>query len=392
MKRQVTAAIAAALAFGAFADAPKAEILAMMNYETKSEDSLKALKLSGPLQREEGIAVMDVDPASDAFGKILMKILLPADLVAHHIFYNKDMSKGYVSALGKPLLHVMDMNVFPYRLKPIDVTGCVMGEDVIFSEDNSTWYLTCMGSGNVIVGDVASDEVTGVIDIPGTYPHGIAINSAIDRLLVTSTVSGDMSDKGETVSVVEISSGKLLTSHKMSKKESPSGESPVEILFVPGASPPVAYVTNLFGGTLWTMTWNPAKNDFDTAQVFDLADHGAGVALELYFNQAADRLYLSSGSPGAMHIFDISADPAKPKLLKTLAAAEGAHHIAITKDERLAFVQNALLNLPGLSDGSITVVDLQKNEVVGSIDTLKEQGYNPNSIVLLPEWNHLAGH
>jgi hypothetical protein len=66
--------------------------------------------------------------------------------------------------------------------------------------------------------------------------------------------------------------------------------------------------------------------------------------------------------------------------------------VAITKDERYGFINNTLLNLPGMSDGSITVVDLQKGEVVGSIDTLKNQGLNPNSIVLLPEWNHLAGH
>ncbi|MGQ0752654.1 MAG: hypothetical protein ACT4PS_19200 [Betaproteobacteria bacterium] len=50
-------------------------------------------------------------------------------------------------------------------------------------------------------------------------------------------------------------------------------------------------------------------------------------------------------------------------------------------------MQNALLNLPGMSDGSITIV-----EVIGSVDTLKNKGYNPNSIVLLPRWNELAGH
>ena len=66
--------------------------------------------------------------------------------------------------------------------------------------------------------------------------------------------------------------------------------------------------------------------------------------------------------------------------------------LAFTKDWRYAFVQNALLNLPGMSDGSITVIDLQKEEVVGSVDTLKEQGFNSNSIVLLPRWNDLAGH
>jgi len=40
-----------------------AEILAMMNYESKTEDSIKALKITdAPQSREEGIAIVDVDP------------------------------------------------------------------------------------------------------------------------------------------------------------------------------------------------------------------------------------------------------------------------------------------------------------------------------------------
>jgi hypothetical protein len=66
--------------------------------------------------------------------------------------------------------------------------------------------------------------------------------------------------------------------------------------------------------------------------------------------------------------------------------------VGFTKDFGLAFVQNAFINLPGMSDGSITVIDLNKGEIVATIETLKNAGYNPNSLILLPEWNHLAGH
>lgn len=57
-----------------------------------------------------------------------------------------------------------------------------------------------------------------------------------------------------------------------------------------------------------------------------------------------------------------------------------------------AYVQNTLLNLPGMSDGSVTVIDLKTNRVIASVDTLKNKGLNPNSIVLLPQWNDPAGH
>ena len=390
--RKLSVLIAAMLFFGFAPGIAHSEILAMMNYETKTEDSLKSLKITGPQEREEGILVMDVDPESDAFGKILMTIPLPPDLVGHHIFYNRDMSKAYITALGQPLLHVINMKEYPWRLRRIEVPDCLMGEDVIVSDDNKRWFLTCMGSNAVIMGDAVTDKPIKTIKTPMPYPHGIAINAGIDRILITNTIKGDLTDPGEMITVIEASTGKPLNSHKVSNKPSPSGEAPVEILFMPGSNPPVAYITNMFGGTVWAAAWNPGAKDFDVSQVYDFNPIGAGVVLEIYFNPGADRLYVTTAKPGQFHIFDIAGDPLNPKLLKSLPAAEGAHHVAFTKDGRYAFVQNALLNLPGMSDGSITVIDLRKEEVIGSIDTLKDQGYNPNLIVLLPEWNDLAGH
>ncbi|MCP4330163.1 MAG: YncE family protein [Alphaproteobacteria bacterium] len=371
-----------------------AEILAMMNYETKSPESLKALKNAiAPQARREGIAIIDVDPQSDNFGNILVDIPLPADLVAHHLFYNRDMSKIYLTALGQPAMHVIDVSQNPYRLKRLDTPGCTVQEDIIFSADNKTWWVTCMGSNTVVEGNAETDEIVRNISTPEKYPHGIAVSDGIDRLLISSTVNAaDLGDPGETITAIEASTGKPLKSYKVSSKPSPAGEAPVEILFVPGANPPVAYVTNMYGGSLWTASWDADKGDFVVAQAHDFGPQEAGVPLEIYFNDDSSRLYVTTANPGHFHVFDISGDPAKPKLTKTLPTAQGAHHVAFTKDWKLAFVQNTLLNLPGMSDGSVTVIDLEKEEVIGSVDTLKEMGFNPNSIILLPEWNHLAGH
>ena len=68
----------------------QAEILAMLNYESKP----------GQTPRREGIAIIDVDPESKNFSKILTDIPLPTDLVAHHLFYNKDASKARSFASG----------------------------------------------------------------------------------------------------------------------------------------------------------------------------------------------------------------------------------------------------------------------------------------------------
>jgi DNA-binding beta-propeller fold protein YncE len=367
----------------------QAEILAMVNYESKPKQT----------PRREGIAIIDVDPESKNFGKILNDIPLPADRVAHHIFYNKDASKAYITALGNGPLHVMDMKHLPYHLKKIDVPDCQVGEDLAFSNDNKTWYLTCMGSSNVIVGNAQTDTQTKVIAANDKesfirYPHGIGLNDDIDRMIVTSTVRpSDLGDAGETVTVIEPSSGKVLSTHKLTDKPSPSGSSPVEAVFLPHAKPAMAYINTMFGGALWTASWNEASKDFSFQQVFDFSSIQQGVPLEIYFNDAHDRLYVSTANPGALNIFDISGDlKLKPKHLKTIPTAGGAHHIVFTPNGRYAIVQNSFLNLPAMSDGSISVIDLLTQEKIASIDTLKNQGFNPNSIVMLPKWHHDDAH
>ena len=154
MKRVIRALLVILIASSA--SEAQAEILAMLNYETKPEQ----------LVRKEGLAIVDVDPASATFGKMLMDIPLPPDLVAHHIYFNRDKSKAYITALGKSLLHVMDLTRFPYRMKAVPVPDCQVGEDMAFSEDNRTWYLTCMGSSTVIMGDAMTDKPTKTIASP----------------------------------------------------------------------------------------------------------------------------------------------------------------------------------------------------------------------------------
>src|SRR5687768_14465799 len=200
------------------------QIHAMVNYETKSPDSLKALKtpISAPA-RKEGIAIIDVDPKSKTFGQIVQDLDLPGDLVAHHIFYNRDQSKAYITALGKPELRVIDMNKQPLAIKTIAVPGCQVGEDVVFSQDNKRWFLTCMGSQAMVIGDAVADKPVQTVKLSKPYPHGIAIHDGIDRILVTSTVRAtDLGDAGETVTAVQASTGKVLGSYKLSTKASPA--------------------------------------------------------------------------------------------------------------------------------------------------------------------------
>ncbi len=360
-----------------------AQMLAMANYESKP----------GQLPRKEGIAILDVDPASPQFGHIVQDLPLPPDAVAHHIFYNKDISKAYITALGKGPLRVIDMKKTSYDIQTLDVPQCEVAEDMAFSSDKKTWYLTCMGSSNVIVGDAQTDQVKQVISAHDKdkfirYPHGIGLNEEVNRLMVTSTVrASDLGDAGETVTVIDATSGQVLSTHKVASKPSPSGSSPVEAVFLPHATPPLAYVNTMFEGKLWTATWQSTTHRFDFAPAFDFSSIKQGVPLEIYFNQEHDKLFVTTANPGALNIFDISQSTHTPTLIKSIPTAGGAHHVVFSPDEKYAFVQNSFLNLPDMDDGSISVIDLQKMEKVHSIDTLKTLGYKPNCILMLPPWH-----
>ncbi|HKC92843.1 MAG TPA: YncE family protein [Nitrospira sp.] len=358
-----------------------AEQYALLNYESKPDQPV----------RREGIAIMDIDPASSDFGRILMEIPLPSDLVAHHIFFNRDKTKAYITALGKSILHVVDLTKFPYRLQAIAVPDCQVGEDVVVSEDNKRWFLTCMGSSNVIMGDAQTDKPIKTISAAQPadpfilYPHGIAIHDGIDRILVTSTVKPDMSEVGDTVTVIEASTGKVLSTHRVTTKPAPAKIAPVEIMFSPNTNPPVVHITNMLEGTLWAGVWDPKTKTFSFNQIDDFAPREQAMPLEMMYNKKGDRLYVTTAKPGFVNLYD-NSNPRQPKFLKTISTAGGAHHTVLSPDERYLFVQNSFLNLEGMSDGSITVIDLKNDQVVGNIDTLKSAGFNPNCIMPLP--NH----
>lgn len=285
----------------------------------------------------------------------------------------------------------MDLTRFPYRLRAIDVPDCQVGEDLVVSEDNRTWYLTCMGSSTVIMGDAVKDQPIKTISAAQPaeafilYPHGIAIHNGIDRILVTSTVKPDMSEQGDTVTVLEARTGKVLSTHKVASTPSPAKSAPVEVMFSPNSNPPVVHITNMLEGTLWAGVWDPASKQFSFNQVDDYGPREQGMPLEMMYNQKGDRLFVTTAKPGFVNLYD-NSDPRQPTFLKAISTAGGAHHTVLSPDERYLFVQNSFLNLEGMSDGSITVIDLKNDKVLGSIDTLKAAGFNPNCIMPLP--NH----
>lgn len=370
-----------------FSPIASAEMLAMLNYESEPQQQ----------PRREGIAIMELDPKSRNFGEIIEDIPLPVDGVSHHIFYNKTLDKAYITNLGNGALRVMKMRRTPLKPLEVPVPMCQVGEDIVFSDDGKTWYLTCMGSSNVIVGDAQTDKVKQVISSEDKdrfilYPHGIGFNQTINRLLVTSTIKPDMSQTGETVAEVEASSGKIIATHKLVTPGSNGGSAPVEAVFIPHSQPAKAYINTMLEGRLWLADWQQHSRQFNFKPVFNFADIKQGVPLEIYFSRDHKRLFITTAKPGALNVFDISTDPSQPKLIKSIATASGSHHAVISPDEHYAFVQNNFLNLPEMNDGSVSVIDLHKMEKIRDINTLKNKGWKANMILMMPEWHTDDAH
>lgn len=383
MQRYTTTLLAAATSVLALASGgAAAEQTALVLYETKGADQS---------DRQDGIAFVELDPKEPDYGQILAQIPLPPEFHSHHIFYNPARDKAYVTSLATPELRVFDVSEFPYRWNSVEVADCEVGEDVSFSEAQSKWYLTCMGSSVVIVGDAETDEVLETVAMPAPWPHGIATNDAIDRQLVTSTANpSDPNEWGEEIVVLQPSTGEILSTHKTSNAPSPSGAGPVEAFFVPGVEPPLVYITNM-EGSLWLAEWQTESEDFAFREEFRFDELGQGMTLEVYFNAEGDRAYVTSAMPGHLNAFDIT-DPRAPEHLWAAEAAGGAHHLVFSPDGSRAYVQNSLLNIEGMNDGSISVIDLETGEKIDSIDTFKDAGLTINTIVLTPEAEDFHSH
>jgi len=333
----------------------------------------------------DGIAIVDLNPHSTTFGKVFQQVSIGEGVSPHHLYYNRDGSRLYTTALGGARLYRIDMmGDRIHQVTPIDAGPCQVGEDLYFTEDGSKFYLTCMGSSMVLVFDAHTEKLIGQIQAPAPhkpyvkYPHGIAVDESIDRMIVTETVSPALDDPGASVSVIELSTGKVLSTHSITK-DGQGGTAPVEVMFLPGQH--VAYVTAMFEGTLWAGMYDAYTKDFRFQMVDDLTARGQGVPLEMYVGPDGD-LYVSFGVPGGVNVYDIS-NPMAPKLLKTLPADAGAHHIAFSKDGKQMFVQNNLLNLEKMNAGTISVVNLESGQLAATVDTLVKQGLQPASLVLL---------
>ena len=335
----------------------------------------------------DGLAIIDINPDSNTFGEIIQDVPVGKEIRMHHPFYNSDKSKLYNTALSGERLYSVNLHENTiFDVAPIDTDSCMVGEDMHFSKDGSKYYLTCMGSDNVMIFDGNSDMKVGEIksdknehpDSFVKYPHGISGNEKIDRLVFTETVSPTLDDFGTSISVAEISTGRLLSNIELLQNENlPSA--PVEVQFHPTED--IAYVSGMHDGTLWALIWDEDSKLFQKKLVDDGKTREQGMPLDISFGPGGN-LYVSFAIPGVVNEYSLE-DPAQPRLFRTMNAEPGAHHVLFSPDNKYMYVQNNLLNLDGINSGTISVIDFETGDNVTTLDGLTEKGMMIESLDLL---------
>jgi DNA-binding beta-propeller fold protein YncE len=349
------------------------QITALINYRS-IDDS----------RQKDGLVIIDLNPHSETFGDILQDVPIGEGVLMHHPFYNSDKSKLYnTSLMGEELyrINLHDSKIFD--VTPLDTGSCVVGEDMIFSKDGQRFYLTCMGSNNIMVFDAKTDQLIGEIfadqnenpEAFTKYPHGISADENIDRMIVTQTVSPALDDPQSSVSVIEFSTGKVLSTIEL-VKSSDVPSAPVEVLFHPDYS--IAYVSGMLDGTIWILEWNENTESFNPTLADDGSKREHSWPLDLNIGPKGN-LFVSFAVPGVVNEYSLKI-PQQPELLRTLPAMPGAHHTLFSEDGKYMYVQNNLLNLDGLNSGTISVVDLASGIQIAIIDDTLENGMMIESI------------
>lgn len=359
---------------------------------------------------KDGVVLMNLDPESEAFGAILQKREIGEGVLPHHLYFNRDQTRLYTTALGGANLYEIKLDNgrdgLPHMgwIKGIDTGANRVGEDIYFTEDGRRYYVTFMGGqggdqgGSIGVFDAKTNALIEEIiapvpaELPAAepfilWPHGISANEELGLMMVTSTIHDDLqTGVGNTVTLIDMETNQPLKTYLVSESWDELS-SPVEVIMLRDGLPQVALVSTMIGGDIWMSEYDEAVGIYgEFEKVIEGDDEGLAWPLEFYIYEnhlGQKELYISFAVPGVINVYSLDDLSNGLVLKRQLPAGEGAHHMTFfeTRSGReVVAVQNNLLNLDGLNSGLLTVVDIFTGEVVGVVDMPAEYGLMPESV------------
>jgi len=336
------------------------------------------------------LAVVDFDPASHAYGKVVTSVPLPGPGASgnepHHVGLSADgkvlACGGLLSVLkGQKEVFFFDVSnpTQPKFLSASDPPNSSI-TDEFYALPNGGFLVTMMGGpsgmhpGRVVEFDknlaiVAEHPAEPPAD--GFDPHGISVRPE-KNLMVTSdficpastlaATEGALGLRG-SVRVWDYSGRKIVRTITL---PSPSGT--IDVKLIPGDAAGRGYTAGMTDDQLYLLDTKAGT----AKPVFDFSKIAKGGWPQL-MRMTADgkRLFVTMNVAGKVAMFDTS-DPAAPRLLKTLDLGKdsGPHYLALTRDEKRLVVSDYFLNedaagkVHAEGDHKIHVVTVTANDLV----------------------------
>lgn len=340
------------------------------------------------LDTSHSVAIVELDPESEDFGKIISEFEQPEmDHPLHHMYYSPS-GRLYATGLD-PKCSLAEIGLARDSsgapqvtgIECLDTGGQMVGEDIMWHQSNGKEYMfvTFMwgrggdDGGSLGVFDAQTNAVVKVIEARKSqvgegepfimYPHGISAYK--DRMVITSTVHPDLATGvGNSVTIIDLNKLEPIQTITV-ENEKPVNfpSSPVEVLFArPSMDPaikPAILVNTMFGFETWQIPYNEADKTFgDPKVLYSGAQNGTAVPLEFYGTE--DEMFISHALPGVVKRYHLNKLPELVSSGPDITAEKGAHHMIFYTSKsgrKLIAVQNNLLNLGNAADNDPTDVD-----------------------------------
>jgi 56kDa selenium binding protein (SBP56) len=310
------------------------------------------------------MAVIDFDPSSASYGKVLATVPFPASSASgnepHHVGLSSDgrtlACGGLLSVLkGQKEIFFFDVTrpTAPRFIRAADPPLSAI-TDEFHPLPGGGFLVTMMGGpqghhpGRVAEFDASLQLVAEHPKSPpddGFNPHGISVRPELN-LMVTSdficpsttlhAVPGDLDLRG-SIRVWSLRSRRIVRTIPI-----PGAGGTIDVQLIPGDRRARAYTAGMLDDKLYLVDTRAGR----ARPVFDFSTIAKGGWPQLMrMTRDGTRLFVSMNVAGRVAMLDTS-DPSRPTLIATadLGADSGPHYLTLTRDERRLVVSDYFLN------------------------------------------------
>ena len=342
-------AIAAAPAF-----APDESVYVKNLKAGERESILYVWTRDGDGKDSDFLSVVDVDPKSASYGKIIATT--PTNSPgneAHHFGYTSKADRIFGAGMFTNKLFIYDVKRAPrkpvlIRTVDLDATGYT-GPHTLYAVPGGVMIamLGAVGGGGpgalVMVDDDGNFKQAWPVNRPDGQPgfmYDVGVKPEMNRMITSSWAhpghikAGDHPQhSGKDVVVWDGKEKKVLQVQELDL-------APLEVRWMHGPNARGGFTNAAFGNSIWY--WDDANRDgqLEFHRVIKLPDNSIPADMRISYDNRY--LYISLWGGGKVQQYDI-ADPKNPKLLGEVAIPQ-PNMMKLTPDSRRLYVTNSLLS------------------------------------------------